>query len=61
MIGLTGSNGAGKSTLRTIAGFIMDHGRIIIDGKVSSVIDLGAGVDYTRSSGEYYPPWSDGF
>jgi ABC-type polysaccharide/polyol phosphate transport system ATPase subunit len=54
VIGLTGSNGAGKSTLlRTMAGvYAPDFGKITIHGKVSSVIDLGAGIDYTLSGKE---------
>ena len=51
VIGVTGPNGSGKSTLlRTIAGvYSADLGEIIIHGKVSSVIDLGAGIEYTLS------------
>ena len=54
VIGLTGSNGAGKSTLlRTIAGvYEPDLGKITIHGKISSVIDLGAGIDYTLTGKE---------
>jgi len=54
IIGLTGSNGAGKSTLlRTIAGvYEPDLGKITIHGKISSVIDLGAGIDYTLTGKE---------
>jgi ABC-type polysaccharide/polyol phosphate transport system ATPase subunit len=45
-LGLAGHNGAGKSTLlRTMAGiFSPTRGRITIDGKVSTVFGLGAGL-----------------
>ena len=54
VIGLTGSNGAGKSTLlRMMAGvYAPDFGKMTIQGNVSSVIDLGAGIDYTLSGSE---------
>lgn len=54
VIGLTGSNGAGKTTLlRVIAGvYAADLGHITVNGNVSSVIDLGAGIDYSLSGKE---------
>lgn len=54
VIGLTGSNGAGKSTLlRIIAGvYEPDRGKITIHGKISSVIDLGAGIDNSLTGKE---------
>lgn len=54
VIGLTGPNGSGKSSLlRTIAGvYQADQGKITINGRVSSVIDLGAGIDYTLTGVE---------
>ena len=46
-IGLVGHNGSGKTTLlRTLAGiYTPTKGRILIEGKVSTVFGLGAGVD----------------
>ena len=44
-IGLIGKNGCGKSTLLKLLTRIMypDSGKILIDGRVSSLIELGAG------------------
>ncbi len=46
-IGLVGHNGAGKSTLlRAMAGiYSPSHGRIRVRGRVSTVFDIGAGMD----------------
>ncbi|MBB4003059.1 ABC-type polysaccharide/polyol phosphate transport system ATPase subunit [Aurantimonas endophytica] len=46
-IGLVGHNGSGKSTLlRTLAGiFTPTRGRITIEGRVSTVFGLGAGME----------------
>jgi ABC-type polysaccharide/polyol phosphate transport system ATPase subunit len=46
-IGLIGHNGAGKTTLlRAMAGiFQPESGHIDIDGKISTIIELGAGID----------------
>ena len=46
-IGLVGHNGAGKTTmLRTMAGIYKPiSGRVDIQGSVSTIIDLGAGLD----------------
>jgi len=45
VIGIIGQNGAGKTTLlRLIAGMLIpDRGRINVDGKVSALMELGAG------------------
>ncbi|WP_434777251.1 ABC transporter ATP-binding protein [Neisseria sp. Ec49-e6-T10] len=53
-IGLIGHNGAGKSTLlRTIAGiYHPTGGQVIREGKVSTVFELGAGIDYELSGYE---------
>lgn len=44
-VGLLGQNGAGKSTLLRLLGGIgrPDQGKIEVDGKVSGLLDLGAG------------------
>ncbi|MDE1900057.1 MAG: ABC transporter ATP-binding protein [Alphaproteobacteria bacterium] len=46
-VGLIGHNGAGKSTLlRTMAGvYTPMHGRITRQGRVATMLDLGAGMD----------------
>lgn len=46
-VGLIGHNGAGKTTLlRTIAGiYTPTHGRISREGSVSTIFELGAGLD----------------
>jgi lipopolysaccharide transport system ATP-binding protein len=46
-VGLIGHNGAGKSTLlRTMAGvYTPIHGRVIRQGRVATMLDLGAGMD----------------
>lgn len=46
-VGLIGHNGAGKSTLlRTLAGiYSPSKGLIFRDGKVSTILELGAGID----------------
>ena len=45
MTGVIGRNGAGKSTLLRLIGGVMkaDRGRIIVDGRIGALIDLGAG------------------
>lgn len=44
-VGFVGRNGAGKSTLLALIADIMkpDRGRITVDGRVSSMLELGAG------------------
>ncbi|MHB9022148.1 MAG: ABC transporter ATP-binding protein [Halothiobacillus sp.] len=46
-IGLIGHNGAGKSTLlRTMAGiYTPDSGRIIREGRIATVLEIGSGMD----------------
>lgn len=46
-VGLVGHNGAGKTTLlRTMAGiYAPTHGRIITDGSLATVFEIGAGMD----------------
>lgn len=46
-IGLMGPNGAGKSTLlRTMAGvFTPDAGRVVSQGRISTIFEIGAGLD----------------
>jgi len=46
-LGIIGLNGAGKSTLlKTIAGIYSPHqGRIIVDGRITPLMELGAGFD----------------
>ncbi len=53
-LGIIGHNGAGKTTLlKVLAGvYEPDRGRIIINGKVSSMIDIGLGVDNELSGRE---------
>lgn len=53
-VGIVGHNGAGKTTLlRTMAGLYMPTaGRVTIHGRVSTVIELGAGLDSSLSGYE---------
>jgi ABC-type polysaccharide/polyol phosphate transport system ATPase subunit len=53
-VGLIGHNGAGKTTLlRTMAGIYMPSaGQISREGNISTIIELGAGLDYELSGYE---------
>ncbi len=53
-VGIVGSNGAGKSTLlNIISGFTQQtSGRIDIEGKVSAILDMGAGMQEEMSGRE---------
>lgn len=53
-VGLVGHNGAGKTTLlRTIAGiYTPTSGKIIRQGRISTIIELGAGMDHDLSGYE---------
>lgn len=46
-VGLIGHNGAGKSTLlRTMAGiYTQDSGRIVREGRIATVLEIGSGMD----------------
>ena len=54
VVGLIGSNGAGKSTLLKLVSGVMKptKGEIIVNGKVSPMIELGAGFDDDLSARE---------
>ena len=56
-LALIGPNGAGKTTLlRTIAGiYAPDRGRVIVSGRLTSVISLGIGLTADRSGLENIP------
>src|SRR3954469_20132532 len=44
-IGIVGRNGSGKSTLLKLVGSILgpDQGKVMVNGKVAALIELGAG------------------
>lgn len=53
-VGLIGSNGAGKSTLLALIAGVMnpDSGRIDVDGRVSPLLELGAGFHFDLTGRE---------
>src|SRR5258706_11199008 len=53
-VGIIGKNGAGKSTiLKLIAGVTYpDKGKVVVEGKVTPLIELGAGFHYELSGYE---------
>lgn len=53
-LGVIGANGSGKTTLlRTLAGITWPQsGYVDVDGKIASIITIGAGLDYERTGFE---------
>lgn len=53
-LGIIGLSGAGKSTLlKTIAGIYFPHqGRIVVRGRMTPLMELGAGFDYEQTGRE---------
>lgn len=54
MLGVIGLNGAGKSTLLRLIGGVgrPDEGRLIVNGRVSGLLDLGAGFHFDLTGRE---------
>lgn len=59
-VGIYGSNGSGKSTLlRLIAGILKpDEGKIVVNGQVTVVMELGSGFDFELTGRENYELYS---
>jgi ABC-type polysaccharide/polyol phosphate transport system ATPase subunit len=53
-LGLIGSNGAGKSTILNLATGLSlpDHGKITVSGRVTALLELGAGFHYDLTGAE---------
>jgi lipopolysaccharide transport system ATP-binding protein len=53
-LGLVGSNGAGKSTILNLATGLSlpDHGSITVDGRVTALLELGAGFHFDLTGSE---------
>ena len=54
IVGIIGYNGAGKSTLLKIISQIIEptKGKVIVDGKIAPLIELGAGFDFELTARE---------
>ena len=52
--GVVGSNGSGKSTLLKLVAGVLDpsHGKVMVDGTIAPIIELGAGFDIELTARE---------